>query len=297
MFHGIVSVESMLQLPENSRADMERGRKRPRAAFADLTNTPPRSITSDVFTHLDVTPEAVTDTRLAVGRLGQPSPLQDGAATASIPVSLQRYSLCSRARVDACKTLPGCQVLQPPRRLFNDVGCTVSCCQCSWAASLQPTAKRLCRRETDEHQEHRLLSAMGQGFADEQQNFCRDCPTSSSNGQSETHFVLDPKTQPVPAVLGFATMFRNLDAESPSDRATVLTHLFIEPEYRERGVATTALKMLLVGCNTLFVDRPSYEMVRILKRLRFEHVGQGALEAGRSFQLFTRTATGDENRL
>mmetsp|Transcript_40513 Transcript_40513/g.75928 ORF Transcript_40513/g.75928 Transcript_40513/m.75928 type:complete len:255 (+) Transcript_40513:37-801(+) len=75
-----------------------------------------------------------------------------------------------------------------------------------------------------------------------------------------------------------------------------MTQLYVEREYRRRGVATAALRMLFRGVKAVVVDAPSRPALLALESLKFKLVGARAVAQGPILCLFVRIARNDENR-
>lgn len=261
-----------------------------------------------------------------------PPPLPPGTAdtTRATPhTQLQRFSLLSRTAV------PGARPVIPGHREFRHqarVGLErVVCCCCSWEEPLNPERRRLCDRRTEEHSESELLRAMNRRFvADFEKGGPPVLADRAGRQEVEVHWLLDcqeggaqveveaedeeeegeeDRARP-PLVVGYVSITRtyrhrvapnvpDLDRDLPRRapaRAPLLTQLFVEPGYRQRGYATAALRALLAGRDAVAVDAPTPATLHILGKLRFILVGGRDNGEGQALCLFLRASKSDENR-
>jgi len=203
----------------------------------------------------------------------------------SPPVSLggkalvQRFSLrSSRARPyphstaqvpvqpgDACLRLPVAVLPELPRGV-------VRLCRCSWSEAPVPGRRRLCKRETAEHDEYRLLEIMSRQFLAE-----RDAQgppgtyvaAGAALRELDVHFIIQPELE---VVVGYAA-FAHASLPGLANRtALVVVQLYVVPEHRCCGMATAALKVLLSGHRDLFACDPTQTFHRLLSRLCFARV-------------------------
>jgi len=78
------------------------------------------------------------------------------------------------------------------------------------------------------------------------------------------------------------------------DDVPTLLQLYVEPEFRHRGYAMEALKLLLRDHQSLRVDNPSFPVTRLLERLGFLPAGMAGFDAERPLSTFVRTCFLDE---
>lgn len=65
--------------------------------------------------------------------------------------------------------------------------------------------------------------------------------------------------------------------------------IYVEPEFRNRGYALEALKLLLREHNSLRVDDPSVQVAGLVEQLGFVAAGTDGSEEGRPLAMFVRT--------
>lgn len=179
-----------------------------------------------------------------------------------------------------------------------------------------PSQRRLCGRDTNEHDEYRLLEAMSRRCAAERRtngegrtehdvawmatSRAVEAGSTDTEGAAElsakgevdeakvallaasqhleVHFILEPSQE---VVSGYVAIQRGSSKGSdaalavPQQRSSgvsgeVLLHqLYVEPECRGRGFATTALKLLLAKTSTVALAAPSAAAVRLMEKVGF----------------------------
>lgn len=122
----------------------------------------------------------------------------------STSVQVQPFSMLSRRASSSIGFKPADLELLTPPRLLGTLGCTVTCCACSWAR-LQHGSRRLCKRDTSDHEEYELLLSMNK-------RFIADCSTGGGlltsracHKETNVHFVtsLAEGRKGLPAVVGY----------------------------------------------------------------------------------------------
>jgi RimJ/RimL family protein N-acetyltransferase len=79
------------------------------------------------------------------------------------------------------------------------------------------------------------------------------------------------------------------DIDEEDDDIPTLIQLYVEPEFRQRGYASEALKLLLRDHQSLRVDDPSAPVIRLIQRCGFEAAGAHG-DNSRALTMFVRTA-------
>lgn len=170
-----------------------------------------------------------------------------------------RFTLKSRRALAGGETpVSGCQALsQPPRRIAVDMHRTVQICRCSRDLE-PPPKKRLCGRDTDEHDEYRLLETMSsKGGFDGSLTAGR-----ASLRELEVHFIVVPED----TVVGYVAL--------SLQRPKMLLELYAEPEYRQTGAVEMALQFLLGDEEQIVVHEGIQEIINrnygeILRNMTF----------------------------
>lgn len=222
----------------------------------------------------------------------RPAAAQPGQRRAAAPpgacVALRRYSLKSRRAAPypvpfspkdvgwASRAAPvpkvSLQTFQPPRAVPAYVQGNLNQCGCSRDPSLAQGRRRICLLNTDDHVEYQLLEAMGGRFAAE----TRSCGTSVAKRASmqrvQAAFIVQPQEGGAENVVGYVAM-RPGGNGSAAECAPTLAELYVEPEFRRRGLATAALKVVLSGCKSVAVGPPAPEVAGdVLRGLGFKAV-------------------------
>jgi len=223
-------------------------------------------------------------------------------------VAVQRFSLVSRGAPPIARAPVQHDVLRTPPTLTAQLGPGISVCRCSecpkgGGAHRDAGAKpRLCRRDTESHPEYELLLGMSR-------RFLAECPARADSPlvgeaccrEKSAYFILDPEATVVGYVAAVVAANRKVAAQKTfavwqdtKDVAPTVLQIWVEPEFRRRGVALAALGLLLRGHETARVDTPTWPVIRLLESLGFvvactEDCG----EEGRPVVLFVKsTAVG-----
>lgn len=233
----------------------------------------------------------------------------------STSVQVQPFSMLSRRASSSIGFKPADLELLTPPRLLGTLGCTVTCCACSWAR-LQHGSRRLCKRDTSDHEEYELLLSMNK-------RFIADCSTGGGlltsracHKETNVHFVtsLAEGRKGLPAVVGYVAFTPNYShqvtpnlpnissslansARRASPRVPLLVQIFVEPEQRQKGIALEALRQLLDGCAEIAVDAPTKATMIILEKLHFRFVGARDNGEGQGLGLFIREAVATSGAL
>ncbi|CAK0841988.1 unnamed protein product, partial [Prorocentrum cordatum] len=290
--------------------------KRKREALGDITNVTPQRAPR---TRGGGAAGAAPDAALTPQNPPQPAGA-GGAGPSSLEVRLQRFTLVSRSAPEWIRgefQAPESCLLEPPPRLLAALGRPLSVCRCSWEPRARRGERRLCARSTEDHDELRLLRALGEQFlaglplaaAAPEPPAVRACC-----GAAEVHFVLDAGGGPRSTVLGYVAVVRSYEhgvvpnvpglserlaasaRAAASRRAPLLEQLFVEEGHRRRGVATAALRQLLAGQSAVAVSSPSLGALAVLEKLGFQLVGSAARAGGLSVCLLARARRDDEDQ-
>lgn len=84
------------------------------------------------------------------------------------------------------------------------------------------------------------------------------------------------------------------DAQA-DDNVPTLLQLYVEPEFRGRGYAVEAMKLLLRDHRAVRLEDPSASVIRMLERLGFDQAGSQEGDSGRPLTLMIRTSYIDGN--
>lgn len=208
-------------------------------------------------------------------------------------LSLQRFSIRSRrsAPYPQVPVRPGVDCLKPPPRLARsgelNPGAMVKVCSCSWEGPLKPSQKRLCARDTEEHDEYRLLQAMSRRFALERardgEGAEPEVARMASSQKLEVHFILEPSQE---VVVGYVALQK---AQLASNQEQLRLHqIYVEPECRKTGYAATALRLILAKTSSValpatplpgiiaLMDRVGFTDSRLLLPAGAPELGDGA---------------------
>jgi len=261
------------------------------------------------------------------GRPGQPEGTSDAAC-------VQRFSLRSRSHPyaqDGRSLLqPGRTNLKPPPDMVEGFPAVVKLCRCSWVGRLERNQKRICERQTDDHEEFWLLDSMSRAFYGEQAELeggeallteeQTQVAFKATKSLLDVSFIIEPGHD---TVLGYAALRRAGVAATPlsspaspvsrsgtSSPATqtsslgrpptpglpmVLSQLYVTGQFRRRGIATAALRVLLAEKHAVAVEHSRARQVQTLVRKL------GFLEKREEFindedlTVFHRRNTTDEN--
>jgi len=251
----------------------------------------------------------------------------DVAVVAARPVqvpaaaAVQRFSLLSRRAGSSLgpqqQASPGHPVLHLPSRMPERPGSPVALCPCSWREKLVRGQRRLCQQDTEDHREYQLLEAMSRRFAAERGGafFCgaevagvacagaASTADRASRRELEVFFIVVPGSE---TAVGYAAFWRSpgdgtgcgsgkaRSGPARSQRETVtIAQLYVEPEYRCRGLAAAALRVLLAGCARVCllagaqvptsIDSPEFSgealAGKVLSKLGFDAVVGGGEES------------------
>lgn len=77
--------------------------------------------------------------------------------------------------------------------------------------------------------------------------------------------------------------------ESEMDESPHILQVYVEPEFRRRGLAVTALALLLRGHNTLKIDDPTWPVTQMLEGLGYTAAGASDGPDGRPNVRFVKT--------
>jgi len=288
--------------------------------ITDITNTPePRKDLNDaaarsfMFTPepSDNTPEGALERRLN---------LAPGTS------SVQRFTLRSRSArhhrgaaggsaalglMKEFHSRPASQKLRLPPRLRRWGAQPVHICGCSADPALSPGRRRLCQRDTNEHDEFKLLEEMNRCFINDSQAGGEFIISRACLRQMDTYFIVEPCSD---TSLGYVAIVQSADhgvmpgdghlapntvsmtsaAEMALQPLPVLTQLYVEKEARRKGLATAALRVVLAGNDAVVVDSPALAVGRAMLKLGFEPAGARRSPEGRPKVLFVRGGK-DEN--
>lgn len=291
--------------------------------ITDITNTPePRRDQNDAAARSFIfTPEPAGNS--PAGAMERRLDLAWGTS------SVQRFTLRSRsarqyrggAGVSAAalgltkefdfKFCPASKKLGLPPRLRRWGDHPVHICGCSADPTLSPGTRRLCQRETNEHDEFKLLEEMNRCFINDCQVGGEFIISRACLLQMDCHFIVEPRSD---TSLGYVALVHSTDhgvmpgdghltpsavsvnvaTEMAQQRLPVLTQIYVEKEARRQGLASAALRVLLAGYNAVVVDSPALPIGRAMLRLGFEPAGARRSQNGHPKVLFVRAGK-DEN--
>lgn len=237
--------------------------------------------------------------------------LADGEGTVADseePIAVQKFTLVSRGAPPAKRKQPAeHQVLIAPPGLAAELGERIEVCRCSECPGGQANRRRLCRRDTECHSEYGLLLSMNARFDEEIPS--RNCNsdgvslvTEACCREKSAYFILGENSTTVGYVAAVVKANRKVPGRRESgatremqvsESVPMLLQIYVEPEFRRRGLATAALELLLRGHNTLLVDDPTEAVVRMLQGVGFEKgpSKDGThITDGRPIVMFTRGA-------
>lgn len=225
--------------------------------MAHITPPPPRRVLGDIGDLVTPPPRTrrrvlgelsadVTPTRRRVlGELDAgltPSPLAlHNRGTSQV----FRFTLKSRlACADGEIPISGCESLsQPARRIAVDMPRAIQICRCSQDLK-PPPKKRLCGRNTDEHDEYMLLKTMSS-----KGGFDGSTAGRASLQELEVHFIVIPENM----VIGYVAL--------SSQRPKALLELYAEPEHRQTGAVEMALQFLLGDEEQIVISEGLQEII------------------------------------
>lgn len=205
-------------------------------------------------------------------------------------VEVQRFTLVSRGAPPASRKRARFSNLLPPAALEAQLGDRIQVCRCSECPG--SGRFRLCRRDTELHPEYALLLNMVSGFEAE-------CPSRTGSRalvsdaccrEKSAFFILNPERRAVGYVAAVVAANRRVVrqiaeetapsiAQSPGPRTVRrdaeveepphVLQMYVEPEYRRKGLASAALALLLRGHDAVTVDDPTWPVLKILEGLGF----------------------------
>lgn len=233
------------------------------------------------------------------------APQQLGARPAATPpgacVALRRYSLksrraapyampCSPKSVESARRFApvpqvSLQTVGPPRAVAAQVqvrrDASLECSlRCSRDPGLAEGRRRICCLNTEDHVEYQRLEDMGGRFAAETHSSCGTSVSRRASMQTvQASFIQEGSSE---GVVGYVAMRPGGPGGNgaAAESAPTLVELYVEPNFRHRGLATAALKVLLSGYTRVAVGPPAPEVAgAVLKGLGFK--AQGSLLAPR----------------
>jgi len=87
---------------------------------------------------------------------------------------------------------------------------------------------------------------------------------------------------------------QKLAGESEVDESPHVLQVYVEPEFRRRGLAVAALALLLRGHNTLMMDDPTWPVTQMLEGLGYTAAGASDGPDGRPNVRFVKTIFADD---
>lgn len=219
-------------------------------------------------------------------------------------VAIQRFTLVSRGALPAKRAPAQHSVLMAPPRVAAQLGTEVQVCRCSecdrTGLRRRMSGTRMCRRDTESHPEYALLLLMSDRFEAECTNRpgSNELVTEACCREKTAYFILGAGSTTVGYVAAEVKANRrvrrvnesigNNAGDEADDDIPTLLQLYVEPEFRQRGYATEALKMLMRDHQNLRVDEPSAPVTRVLEKIGFSLTATEDSE-GRRLATFTRT--------
>jgi len=232
-------------------------------------------------------------------------------------VEVQRFSLVSRGAPPVARKRARYSNLLAPPGLAAHLGDRIQVCRCSECPGAG--RQRLCRRDTELHPEFALLLNMVASFEAE-------CPNRVGAGSLVTEacvreksafFILGPERRAVGYVAAIVAANRKVlrqvaeeaspvkpTTQSPQSQRTSgesavaeaphILQIYVEPEYRRRGLAVAALALLLRGHDTLEMDDPTWPILQMLEGLGYAAAGANDGPEGRPNVRFVTSSLVDE---
>lgn len=261
--------------PGSSPGLLDRIMERKRAALCDRSNldsvdTLPRRQRP----RLDLVSDWNTPTRVAEDALE------------SEKVAVQRFTLVSRGAPPAKrKELAKNEVLQAPPRVAAQLGTNIQVCRCSECdrsgLRRRVSGTRLCRRDTESHPEYALLLMMSERFEGECESRSggNTLVTDACCREKTAFFILGADKTTVGYVAADLAANRrvrraaeSIDSalDAPEDKVPTLLQVYVEPEFRRRGYATEALRLLTQEHSMLRAEVPTLPLKRALENLGFK---------------------------
>jgi hypothetical protein len=233
-----------------------------------------------------------------------PTPSQEEESGDKVVV--QRFTLVSRGAPPAKRAPPQQSVLVTSSRVATQLGSEVPICRCSECdrsgLRRRMSGTRLCRRDTESHPEYALLLLMSERFESEcsDRSFAAPLVTEACCREKTAYFILGAGNTTVGYVAAEVaanrrakrlndSMASDLSVEQVDDDVPTLIQLYVEPEFRCKGYATEALKLLLRDHQALRVDDPPFEVSRMIEQLGFGRAGTLEAADGRTLTNFVRT--------
>lgn len=222
-------------------------------------------------------------------------------------VEVQRFSLVSRGAPPVARKRARYSNLLAPPGLAAHLGDRIQVCRCSECPGAG--RQRLCRRDTELHPEFALLQNMVESFEAE-------CPNRGGSGSLVTEaccreksafFILGPERRAVGYVAAIVAANRKVlrqvaeEAASPVKPSTHavaeaphILQIYVEPEFRRRGLAVAALALLLRGHDTLEMEDPTWPILQMLEGLGYVAAGASDGPEGRPNVRFVTSSLADE---
>lgn len=291
VFEDLTNTPSPLDRPEPAPAEAAAGppggRRQPQQRRRHQLQAGP------MLPDYAVQPDRAAPTGGPPQQLGaRPAAAQPGQRRAATPpgacVALRRYSLKSRRAapypvacspksvepVSRATPVPqvSLQTFRPPRAVAAHVQGNANQCGCSRDPGLAQGRRRICLLNTEDHVEYQLLEAMGGRFAAETRSSGTSVAKRASMQWVQASFIAQPQEGGVEDVVGYVAM-RPGGNGAAAESVSTLVELYVEPEFRRRGLATAALKVLLSGCTRVAVGPPAPEVAgAVLRGLGFKAV-------------------------
>lgn len=226
---------------------------------------------------------------LSNGENGQPSrrrPREKDADSEKPDVEVQRFTLVSRGAPPTHRKRARHSNLLVPPGLTAHLGDRIQVCRCSECPGAG--RQRLCRRDTELHPEYALLLNMVAAFEAE-------CPNRVASGgalvtdacvrEKSAFFILNAERRVVGYVAAVVAANRKVmrqvaeeEGQTPSDEGEVdetphVLQVYVEPGSRRKGLAVTALALLLRGHSELIMDDPTMQMTKMVEGLGYVAAG------------------------
>lgn len=211
-------------------------------------------------------------------------------------VAVQRFTLVSRGAPPAKRARPQTEVLVAPPRVAAQLGNFLQVCRCSECdrsgLRRRVSGTRLCRRDTEAHPEYALLLMMSDRFEAEcsSRSGGNTLVTEACCREKTAYFILDAKSTTVGYVAAELIVNRRVrrgnesvdsSLDAPEDKVPTLLQVYVEPEFRRRGYATEAIRLLTREHDTLHVDTPTLPVLRAFHNLGYQALaGDGEVREG-----------------
>jgi len=266
--------------------------RRKRAALGDLSNGTDTTTTSGRRTRA----------RMEISTPGPSNEEESGDK-----VAVQRFTLVSRGAPPAKRAPPKESVLVAPPRVAAQLGSEVQVCRCSdcdrTGLKRRMSGTRVCRRDTESHPEYAMLLLMSERFTSE----CSDragsneLVTEACCREKTAYFILGAGSTTVGYVAAEVQANRKVKslndslssgvcAEQVTDSIPTLVQVYVEPEFRGRGYASEAVRLLMREHECVRVDDPSASVVRMLARLDYAPTRTEETDDGQVLTTFMRTS-------